>query len=210
MSDIIHLVTRPLSYDTFKSTLSVFGDLEETTTWIFSSASVSLKMKRDEPLPSKKQKKQSAITSKLNILSCYYHNRFLPPGWVSIHNLIFYALPLSRCCQRSWQGGAESEEGGAQTIGRPRCGSIIHLRGSSCDVVDKWVGVSPGAKMFPGNIRRRAKKTGLGGWRGGVYVKYCMFLKRSDIRPLSRSLFFMTFQRGKLHISYTKNHIKCI
>lgn len=79
MSDIIHLVTRPLSYDTFKSTLSVFGDLEETTTWIFSSASVSLKMKRDEPLPSKK-KPQSAITSKLNILSCYYHNRFLPPG----------------------------------------------------------------------------------------------------------------------------------
>lgn len=99
------------NYHTFKSTSSVFRLLQETTSWIFSSAAVSLKMEGDKPLPSKSP--QSAITSKLNIPSCYYHNRFLPPGGVSIHNLIFYALPLSRCCQRSWRGGAECEEGGA-------------------------------------------------------------------------------------------------
>lgn len=107
---------------------------------------------------------QSAIICKLNMLSCYYHNHFLPPRCVSIHNLIFYALPLFKVLPallarwRRQQGGrsrvlrAPRREAGL-AVGQLSIKEVPHVY-----VVDKWVKGLPGAQLL--DVSRLHQKGG--------------------------------------------------
>lgn len=111
---------------------------------------------------------QSAIICKLNMLSCYYHNHFLPPRCVSIHNLIFYALPLFKVLPALLARWSRQQGGRSRVLRAPRREAGLAVGQLSIKEVPHVMLLTSGLRvylerscwMFPDYIKRKSKKEG--------------------------------------------------